>query len=66
MFWNVYHIHSSLVASRATHDDMLAFAARQGVKPKVELYEHKGAETVNEIFEKLTQNKVRYRAVLVK
>jgi D-arabinose 1-dehydrogenase-like Zn-dependent alcohol dehydrogenase len=54
-----------LVASRSVHDDMLEFAARHGIKPKLELYEHDGAESITKIIERLEANKVRYRAVLV-
>jgi D-arabinose 1-dehydrogenase-like Zn-dependent alcohol dehydrogenase len=64
-FWNCYNLHSSLVASRAVHEDMLKFAARHDIHPKVELYDHDGAETITSIIEKLEANKMRYRAVLV-
>lgn len=64
MFWHSYQVHSSLVASRAEHDEMLAFAARNGVEPLVQVFKHNGEDSVKEIFGKLFQNKVRYRAVL--
>ena len=64
-FWNGYNLHSSLVAPRSIHDDMLEFAARHGVRPKVELYDHDGAESITSIIERLEANKVRYRSVLV-
>jgi len=64
MFFDVYHIRSSLVASRAQHRDMLDFAARNGIKPTVELYQKEGPETVEQIFDNLEKGKVRYRAVL--
>jgi D-arabinose 1-dehydrogenase-like Zn-dependent alcohol dehydrogenase len=64
-FWNGYHLHSSLVAPRAKHDDMLNFAARHDIKPQVELYEHTGADNIEKIIERLGSGKVRYRAVLV-
>jgi D-arabinose 1-dehydrogenase-like Zn-dependent alcohol dehydrogenase len=64
MFWNGYHVHSTLVASRHAHDDMLNFAARFGIKPTVQLYE-RSVESINDIFEKLDSNQIRYRAVLV-
>ena len=44
---------------------MLEFAARHGIHPKVELYDHDGAESITSIIERLEANKVRYRAVLV-
>ncbi|KAK5663923.1 hypothetical protein OQA88_134 [Cercophora sp. LCS_1] len=62
--WDVYHLHSSLVASKAKHDEMLEFAARNGIKPAVQVYKFEGPETIEEIFQKLVENKVRYRAVL--
>jgi D-arabinose 1-dehydrogenase-like Zn-dependent alcohol dehydrogenase len=63
LFFNGYEIHTTLVANRKTHDDMLDFAARHGVKPTIQLFEH-SAEGITEAFEKLQQNKVRYRAVM--
>lgn len=38
-FFNGYKLHSSLVASRQIHDDMLAFAAQNHVKPMIEKFE---------------------------
>jgi len=43
---------------------MLEFAARHGIKPKVEVYEDDGAEGITKIIERLEANKVRYRAVI--
>ena len=65
MFWHEYHIHSSLVANRAQHRDMLAFSARHGIKPAVELYKKEGPKTLETIFDNMEKGKVRYRAVLV-
>lgn len=64
MFFDGYNIRSSLVASRARHDEMLAFAAAQGVKPWTEKFElsEKG---IGEAIGKLNANKMRYRGVLV-
>jgi len=64
MFWEGYHVRSSLVASKAQHDDMLDFAARNKVKPAVQVHKFKGPETIQEVFDGLDSNKVRYRAVL--
>jgi D-arabinose 1-dehydrogenase-like Zn-dependent alcohol dehydrogenase len=44
---------------------MLTFAARHGVKPQVELYEHTGVDSIEKILARMESNKVRYRAVLV-
>jgi D-arabinose 1-dehydrogenase-like Zn-dependent alcohol dehydrogenase len=63
-FFNVYHVHSSLVASRAVHDEMLEFSARNNIKPILQVFKHKGVDTINEIFDSINKNKVRYRAVL--
>lgn len=57
-------MRSSLVASKAAHQDALEFAARHGIKPIIQLYELEGPETVGKIFEDLKANRVRYRAVL--
>lgn len=64
LFWDVYHVHSSLVASRARHAEMLQFAATHGVKPTIELSKHTGAESVTKAIERLESGKVRYRLVL--
>jgi D-arabinose 1-dehydrogenase-like Zn-dependent alcohol dehydrogenase len=64
LFFDGYNVRSSLVASRAKHDEMLAFAAAHDVKPWVEEFElsEKGIE---EAIQKLNSNKMRYRGVLV-
>lgn len=64
MIFEGYNVHCSLVASRKDHDDMLNFAAAQGIKPAIEEFVM-DAEGWKEAFEKLTSGKVRYRAVLV-
>lgn len=64
MFFAGYNIRSSLVASRAKHDEMLNFAATHDVKPWVEKYEL-SESGIAEIVGKLTKNQVRYRGVLV-
>jgi D-arabinose 1-dehydrogenase-like Zn-dependent alcohol dehydrogenase len=63
-FWEVYHVHSTIVASKATHQDSLEFAARHCIKPAIQLYELKGPETIEKVFADLKANRVRYRAVL--
>jgi len=64
LFWDGYHVHSSLVASKAQHDDMLEFAARHNIEPTTEVFKFEGSETIEGIFSKLDSGKVRYRAVL--
>ncbi|KAI1044248.1 hypothetical protein LB505_008648 [Fusarium chuoi] len=64
MFFQGYHVFSSLVGSRNIHDEMLEFSGRHGVKPMVQLFKHEGASTIKEVFELVEQNKMRYRAVL--
>jgi D-arabinose 1-dehydrogenase-like Zn-dependent alcohol dehydrogenase len=64
MFWQVYHVHSGLVASRADHDEMLDFCAKNGVKPLVQVHKFQGPDTVSDIFKRLFANSVRYRAVI--
>jgi D-arabinose 1-dehydrogenase-like Zn-dependent alcohol dehydrogenase len=63
MFFDGYNVHSSLVASRARHDDMLEFAAHNHVKPAIEEFElsEKGME---EALKKLSAGHMRYRGVL--
>jgi D-arabinose 1-dehydrogenase-like Zn-dependent alcohol dehydrogenase len=43
---------------------MLEFAARHGIKPKIEVYPHEGAESVIAAFDKLKAGTPRYRVVL--
>jgi D-arabinose 1-dehydrogenase-like Zn-dependent alcohol dehydrogenase len=64
MFFQGYHVFSSLVGSRNIHDEMLEFSGRHGVKPMVQIFKHEGASTIKEVFELVEQNKMRYRAVL--
>nr|CEG05647.1 unnamed protein product [Fusarium clavum] len=64
MFFQGYHVFSSLVGSRNVHDEMLEFSSRHGIKPMVQVFKHEGAETIKEVFELVEQNKMRYRAVL--
>ncbi len=52
------------MASKARHAEMLQFAAKKGVKPVNEIYKFEGPETIEAIFKRLHDNKVRYRAVL--
>ncbi|ORY05055.1 chaperonin 10-like protein [Clohesyomyces aquaticus] len=64
LFFDGYNVRSSLVASRAKHNEMLEFAAFHGVKPWIEEFElsEKGIE---DAIGKLRSNKLRYRGVLV-
>jgi D-arabinose 1-dehydrogenase-like Zn-dependent alcohol dehydrogenase len=64
MFFDGYNIRSSLVASRAKHDEMLQFAATHGVKPWVETFELSEGG-IAEVVGKMGNNKIRYRGVLV-
>ena len=63
-FWEGYTLHASLVASKQQHSDMLQFAALKGIKPTNQVYKLEGVETIETIFKKLSENSVRYRAVL--
>jgi D-arabinose 1-dehydrogenase-like Zn-dependent alcohol dehydrogenase len=64
MFFDGYNVRSSLVASRAKHDEMLQFAATHGVKPWVEKFDLSGGG-IADVVDKLKSNKIRYRGVLV-
>jgi D-arabinose 1-dehydrogenase-like Zn-dependent alcohol dehydrogenase len=64
MFFDGYNIRSSLVASRAKHDEMLQFAATHDVKPWTETFELSEAG-ISDVVAKLNANKIRYRGVLV-
>ena len=64
MFFDGYNVHSSLVASRARHDEMLQFAAHHGVKPALEEFAL-SEEGIAQALKKLQAGKMRYRGVLV-
>ncbi|KAH7087158.1 chaperonin 10-like protein [Paraphoma chrysanthemicola] len=64
MFFDGYNVRSSLVASRAKHDEMLQFAATHDVKPWVEKFELSEGGIADAVV-KLKANKIRYRGVLV-
>jgi D-arabinose 1-dehydrogenase-like Zn-dependent alcohol dehydrogenase len=55
-------IVGSLIGNRATMKDMISFAQAHDIKPWIELMP---MSKVNEAIERLKQNKVRYRIVLV-
>jgi len=55
-------ITGSLLGSRATMREMLQFAHAHGIKPAIEL---QPMSTVNEAIQRLKENRVRYRVVLV-
>ncbi|KAJ5601213.1 chaperonin 10-like protein [Penicillium lagena] len=64
MFFQGYHIHSSLVGSRLIHEEMLQFSARHNVKPLVKVSKLEDASSIQNVFEDLRANRIRYRAVL--
>jgi D-arabinose 1-dehydrogenase-like Zn-dependent alcohol dehydrogenase len=64
MFFDGFNIRSSLVASRAKHDEMLEFAARHAVKPWLEEFELSEAGIADAV-DKMAKNQIRYRGVLV-
>jgi len=55
-------ITGSFLSNRATMREMLSFAQAYGIKPRIELMP---MSKVNEAIERVKQNKVRYRIVLV-
>jgi D-arabinose 1-dehydrogenase-like Zn-dependent alcohol dehydrogenase len=57
-------IQGSLVAARHVQRDMLAFAARHGIKPIIETFPMT-VEGITESMKKLEEGKMRYRGVLV-
>ncbi|KAL6897499.1 GroES-like protein [Trichoderma evansii] len=59
-----YHIHSSLVASRGNHDEMLDFAARHGIRPAVQVFKNIGAASIQYVIDELMANRIRYRVIL--
>lgn len=62
-FFNCYNLVTNLVASRATHAEMLAFAAHHGIEPVIEEFKMDEAGLA-EAVERLQKGKIRYRAVL--
>jgi D-arabinose 1-dehydrogenase-like Zn-dependent alcohol dehydrogenase len=64
LFFDGYNLHSSLVASRGRHDDMLDFAVHHHIKPSIEKFEM-SENGIAEALKKLAAGAVRYRGVLV-
>ncbi|KAI1609395.1 chaperonin 10-like protein [Exophiala viscosa] len=62
-FFNCYNLVTNLVASRATHGGMLAFAAAHDIKPLIEEFKM-DEDGFAEALDKLQTGKIRYRAVL--
>lgn len=63
LFFNCYNIVTNLVASRATHAEMLNFAAVHNIKPVIEEFKMDEAG-VADALGKLKAGQLRYRAVL--
>ena len=57
-------IQGSVVSPRNSHERMLTFAARHGVKPKIHGFVM-DKEGITEAFRTLTEGKMMYRGVLV-
>ena len=57
-------IQDSLVAARQVLSDMLAFAARHGIKPMIETF-LMTTEGITECMDRLEKGKMRYRGVVV-
>ena len=64
MFFDGYNLHSTLVASRGQHEEMLKFSDFHGIKPVVETFELSD-EGIAQAFGKLKKGSMRYRGVLV-
>lgn len=64
LFFEGYRIHTSLVASRQVHNEMLEFSALHKIKPVVQLFDF-SEEGFKAAVEKVESQKIKYRAVLV-
>lgn len=64
MLLHGYNVHSSLVASRAVHDDMLQFAARHQIRPLIQKFEF-SEKGLGEAIKHMKNGTIRYRGVLV-
>jgi len=62
-FFNTYNLVTNLVASRATHAEMLSFAAQHDIKPIIEEF-NMDEQGIADALAKLQSGKIRYRAVL--
>ncbi|KAM0261046.1 hypothetical protein ACHAQJ_002485 [Trichoderma viride] len=63
MFFDAYRVHSSLVGSRAMHAETLEFAAKNGIKPLIQVSKLKDVGSIQKVFKDMDANAVRYRAV---
>lgn len=63
MFFDGYRVHASLVGSRGLHAETLEFAAKNEVKPLVQVTKLENLGSLQKVVSDLEANAIRYRAV---
>lgn len=63
MFFDAYHVHASLVGSRAMHAETLEFAAKNGIKPLIQVTKLENPGSLQKVISDMEANSIRYRAI---
>ncbi|KAL7920446.1 GroES-like protein [Trichoderma austrokoningii] len=63
MFFDAYRVHASLVGSRAMHAETLEFAAKNDIKPLVQVSKLESVDSLEKVISDMGANAIRYRAV---
>lgn len=63
MFFDAYHVHASLVGSRAMHAETLEFAAKNDIKPLIQVAKLENVSSLRKVIGDMEANAIRYRAV---
>lgn len=63
MFFDAYHIHASLVGPRAMHAETLEFAAKNDIKPLIQVTKLDNVSSLHKVIRDMEANAIRYRAV---
>jgi D-arabinose 1-dehydrogenase-like Zn-dependent alcohol dehydrogenase len=63
MFFDGYRVHASLVGSRRMHAETLEFAAKNDIKPLVQVTKLENLGSLQKVVSDLEANAIRYRAV---
>ncbi|KAL6898690.1 GroES-like protein [Trichoderma evansii] len=63
MFFDAYHVHASLVGSRAMHAEALEFAAKNDIKPLIQVTKLENVSSLQKVISDMEANAIRYRAV---
>jgi D-arabinose 1-dehydrogenase-like Zn-dependent alcohol dehydrogenase len=63
MFFDAYRVHASLVGSRAMHAETLEFAAKNNIRPLIQVTKLENLSSLQKVIGDMGSNAIRYRAV---